>query len=274
MIGLIGGLNLFRDSKTVPVVKVDPAAKETVALPAPKESQGVEPETSAALPSTSTFPPTVVLPEITGKGAISSPDRPARKSENLIPKQSDKSSGSITIGATKRPDSSVTKPGEFNEHGNVNKPAPEHKPPFETVREPNIPSKKLSEPATDSHVASLKPPETLTPRIELKDLLIVTSKRELRVKERIMLTVKGRYSDGKETDVTSGVQWRSSDTSVASVNSRGELEALKEGKAQVTATYEGVASPSFTLNIKAGEESRKAEDSGEQIKDLRRRLLR
>jgi serine/threonine protein kinase len=275
VVGLIGGLKLFRDSTTAPVVKVDdPAAKETVALPAPTESQGAELEKSAALPSTSTFPPTVVLPEITAKGAISSPDRPARKSENLIPQQSNKSSGSTTIGATKRPDSSVTKPGEFNEHGKVSKPAPEHKPPFETVREPNIPIKGPSAPAPDSHVASLKPPETLTPRIELKNLLIITSKRELRVKERIMLTVKGRYSDGKETDVTTGVQWRSSDASVASVNSRGEIEAFKEGKAQITATYEGMASPGLVLNVRANEENQKAGESGEQIKDLRRRLLR
>ncbi len=274
-IGLIGGLKLFRDSTTAPVVKVDdPAAKDTVALRAPTESQGAEPEKSQALQSTSPSPPTVVLPETTEKGAISSPDRPARKSENLIPKQSEKSSGSAPIGAIKRPDSSVTKSGEFNEHGKVNKPAPEHKPPFETVREPNIPSKAPSPPSTDSRVASLKPPETLTPRIDLKDLLIVTSKRELKVKERIMLTVKGRYSDGKETDVTTGVQWRSSDASVASVNSRGEIEAFKEGTAQITATYEGKATPGLVLNVRANEETRKAEESGEQIKDLRRRLLR
>jgi hypothetical protein len=110
--------------------------------------------------------------------------------------------------------------------------------------------------------------------VELRDLSITANKRELKVKERVLLTVRGRYSDGKEMDIATGVQWRSSDTTVASVNSRGELEALKEGKAQISAMYEGVASTPYTFNIKPSEESQKTEAPTEQIKDLRRRLLR
>jgi uncharacterized protein YjdB len=88
------------------------------------------------------------------------------------------------------------------------------------------------------------------------------------------LTVKGQYSDGTEVNLKSGVQWKSSDPSVASVNTKGEIQALKEGSTRISATYQGVSSVPYTFNVKANEESRKAQESGGEIKDLRRRLLR
>jgi hypothetical protein len=110
--------------------------------------------------------------------------------------------------------------------------------------------------------------------VELKELSILSDKRELQVKERSALTLKGRYSDGREDTIRAGVQWMSSDASVARVNSNGEIEALKEGKTQISATYDGVVSRIYTFSIRGGEEPKKVEESGEQIKDLRRRLLR
>ena len=128
----------------------------------------------------------------------------------------------------------------------------------------------------DSQIASLRPGETPTPlsRAELKHLSIIVIKRDLKIEERMDLTVKGQYSDGTEVNLKSGVQWKSSDPSVASVNTKGEVQALKQGSTRISATYQGVSSGPYTFNVNADEESRKAQPSGEEIKDLRRRLLR
>jgi multidrug efflux pump subunit AcrA (membrane-fusion protein) len=128
----------------------------------------------------------------------------------------------------------------------------------------------------DSQIGSLRPGETPTPlsRAELKQLSIIVIKRDLKIEERLDLTVKGQYSDGTEVNLKSGVQWKSSDPSVASVNTKGEVQALKEGSTRISAIYQGVSSGPYTFNVKANEESRKAQESGGEIKDLRRRLLR
>ena len=136
--------------------------------------------------------------------------------------------------------------------------------------------RKGQESLADPQMASLRPPETPTPlpRVELKQLSIIAKKRDLSVAERMELTVKGQYSDGTEVNLKSGVQWKSSDPSVASVNSKGEIQALKEGNTQISATYQGVPSGAYTFNVKASQETRKPEESGGEIKDQRRRLLR
>jgi hypothetical protein len=99
-------------------------------------------------------------------------------------------------------------------------------------------------------------------------------KRDLKIEERVDLTVKGQYSDGSEVSLKSGVQWKSSDPSVASVNTKGEIQALKEGSTRISASYHGVSSGTYTFNVKANEEGSRPQESGGEIKDLRRRLLR
>jgi hypothetical protein len=144
---------------------------------------------------------------------------------------------------------------------------------LEPAKKPTAAVKKAQEPAADSQIASLRKPETPPPP-QLKDVSIIANRRELKVKERLLLTVKGKYTDGREIDIAGGIQWKTSDSSVAFVNSRGELEALKEGSAQISATYNGVGSGVYNFNVKASEEAPQKEESGEQIKDLRRRMLR
>jgi hypothetical protein len=140
-------------------------------------------------------------------------------------------------------------------------------------------SKKTREPSGQT-ITSLPQPETLipipapAPRVELRNLSIIAKKRDLSVPERVILIAKGKYSDGSEMDIRGGVEWKSSDASVASVSSRGEVQALKEGTTQISATYQGVLSSTYTFNVKAPEENLKGNDAGEQIKDIRRRLLR
>jgi hypothetical protein len=131
-------------------------------------------------------------------------------------------------------------------------------------------TEKLDVSPTD--LALLKP--SSVPQVELRKLSITATRWDLSVKEREILTIKGKLSDGSEIYIDTGVQWRSSNPGVASVNSRGEIQALKEGATQISATYQGVASDNYTMNVRASEEIRKPDSSGEQIKDLRRRLLR
>jgi predicted Ser/Thr protein kinase len=126
---------------------------------------------------------------------------------------------------------------------------------------------------------STKPPEipVKTPpssEVKLLSLAVVSDKKELNVNGRLLLTVKGKYSDGRENEILGGVRWESSDASVAVVNSRGEIEARKEGKAQITAKYSGLASPTYTFYVKAEPQPQKTENPQEGIQDIRRRLLR
>jgi hypothetical protein len=62
--------------------------------------------------------------------------------------------------------------------------------------------------------------------------------------------VKARYSDGNEKGVSGGVEWRSSDTSIASVDSRGELVALRPGKIAVVARWGGIESLAVDIVVK------------------------
>ncbi len=70
---------------------------------------------------------------------------------------------------------------------------------------------------------------------QLVALTVSAARREVKTQERLPLRVKARYSDGNEKGLASGVEWRSSDTSIAAVNSRGELMALRPGKIAVVA---------------------------------------
>ncbi|TMB73634.1 MAG: hypothetical protein E6J54_05800, partial [Deltaproteobacteria bacterium] len=123
---------------------------------------------------------------------------------------------------------------------------------------------------------SIKQPEVspASPETRLLSLAIVSSKRDINVQERVVLTVRGKYSDGKENEIGAGVRFESSDANVAVVNSRGELEGKKQGKAEVTARYADVVSGVYTFYVKGGAENQKADQSGEPLQDQRRRLLR
>jgi pullulanase len=117
-------------------------------------------------------------------------------------------------------------------------------------------------------VTPLPPPEN-----RLVSLAIISAKRDINVNERVLLTVKGKYSNGKENEIAAGVRFQSSDATVAAVNSRGEVEGKKEGKAEVTARYAGVVSGVYTFHVKGSPEKQK-EDQTERLQDERRRLLR
>jgi hypothetical protein len=81
-------------------------------------------------------------------------------------------------------------------------------------------------------------------------LTVSAVKREVRIQERLPLRVKAKYSDGKEKGLSSGVEWRTSDASVAVVDPRGELVALRPGKILVVARWGEIESLGFDIVVR------------------------
>ncbi len=117
-------------------------------------------------------------------------------------------------------------------------------------------------------VSRQTPTERATP-VNLVSLTVSGIPSELKVNDRVRLTVHGRYSDGKEVNNPGNVRWESSDPNIAGVNTRGELEGRAAGSAQITAKYEG-ASKSYGVTVKADS----PEEPGNTMKDILRRGLR
>ncbi|WP_299947489.1 Ig-like domain-containing protein, partial [uncultured Microbulbifer sp.] len=63
------------------------------------------------------------------------------------------------------------------------------------------------------------------------------------------LTAQGTFSDGTTADLTSSVAWTSSDTNIVTVDSSGELTAVNEGNATVSASQDGIVSNTATVTI-------------------------
>jgi hypothetical protein len=283
---LFGGLKIsgyFNSAPPEPAAKNEPIdSKQTEANTSQSQSRDFtreiiesKDENKVATPLSKPIEPTIDVPVAKAL--------PLREEIKPSVKGAEKPAARPTLAAVKKPDTPPIKELESRPHEKTVSAQPEPKPylppPAEVVtKNPDWPSKKAQELLPEPRTAALKPYDPPAPppvaRRELRDISIITNKRDLKIKERMTLSLKGRYSDGTETELGAGVQWKSSDSSIASVNSRGELEALKEGTAQISATYDGVASRPYAFTVKASEESRKPEDSGAQIKDLRRRLLR
>jgi TIR domain/Bacterial Ig-like domain (group 2) len=100
-------------------------------------------------------------------------------------------------------------------------------------------------------IAPAEKPVTKTPvATKLVALTVFSSNREIKIQERLLLRVKARYSDGNEKGLSSGVEWRSSDRSVATVDARGELLALRAGKIAVVARWGGIESLAVDIVVK------------------------
>ena len=91
----------------------------------------------------------------------------------------------------------------------------------------------------------------------------IQGKRELNIGEKTVLRVGGRFSDGSETAVTKNLDWQSSEDAVVAVSQDGQVEARKDGFADITVRYEGIASPPITLMVKG--ETRPAEADVAQV---------
>src|SRR5262249_1245809 len=78
----------------------------------------------------------------------------------------------------------------------------------------------------------------------------IQGKRQLNIGEKTVLRVRGRFSDGSETEVTKNLEWQSSDASVVAVSGSGQVEGRKDGFADITVRYEGIESPPLTLVVR------------------------
>jgi serine/threonine protein kinase len=126
------------------------------------------------------------------------------------------------------------------------------------------------QPPPTKETSSLPPPPPQP--VNLVSLVVTGIPSELKLNEYARLTVKGRYSNGKEVNNPNNIRWESTDPNVAGVNTRGELEARGAGSAQITAKYEGVASKTFVVTVKA--DKAQNPDTDKSIRDLMRRGLR
>jgi serine/threonine protein kinase len=79
--------------------------------------------------------------------------------------------------------------------------------------------------------------------------LTIQGERELKVGETAVLAAGGRYADGSETAVTKNLEWRSSNESVVTVGPSGEVQARKDGFADITVRSGGLVSSAFTLVV-------------------------
>ena len=94
-------------------------------------------------------------------------------------------------------------------------------------------------------------PAVETPAVvQLVALTVFASHREVRIQERLLLRVRARYSDGSEKGLSSSVEWRTSDRSVATIDPRGELRALRAGKIAVIARWGGMESLAIDIIVK------------------------
>ncbi|MGB9446067.1 MAG: Ig-like domain-containing protein [Candidatus Acidiferrum sp.] len=64
-------------------------------------------------------------------------------------------------------------------------------------------------------------------------------------------TATGTYSDGSTADVTSQVSWNSGTSSVATITAAGLVTAVAPGTSNISATLDGIASPSVQINVNA-----------------------
>ncbi len=109
---------------------------------------------------------------------------------------------------------------------------------------------RADKPVLPVTVPEEKPAVKIPAVAQLIALTVSAARREVRTQERLPLRVKARYSDGNEKGLSSGVEWRSSDTSIAAVNSRGELLALRPGRIAVVARWGGIESVALDIVVR------------------------
>jgi serine/threonine protein kinase len=96
----------------------------------------------------------------------------------------------------------------------------------------------------------VEPQPQALPAPRLVSLSIQAAHHQLSVNGRLALHARGKYSDGKESEVKT-VRWETSNSAVAGVNDRGEVVGQREGKVQVIARLGDVASEPVRLTVKS-----------------------
>jgi hypothetical protein len=99
-------------------------------------------------------------------------------------------------------------------------------------------------------VASARRAVQPLPEPTLIGLSVSAGRQDLFEKERIMLRVTGRYSDNNERLLSKGIEWQTSDRTIAAVDAGGELIALRPGRVEVVARTERLTSAPLVLSVR------------------------
>ncbi len=87
----------------------------------------------------------------------------------------------------------------------------------------------------------------------LSSLLITSPENSLNVNTSVQASAQATYTDASSQDVTGQVNWSSNAVSVASVDntagSKGQINALSVGNAQITASLNGVQSNNLPITV-------------------------
>jgi hypothetical protein len=89
------------------------------------------------------------------------------------------------------------------------------------------------------------------PAPKVVKLGIYAARQELRPEETLALSLRGRFSDGSEDEITNAIEWSNSNAQVAKVDAEGRVTALQSGTTEIIATYDGVSSSAWTLAVKS-----------------------
>ena len=76
-----------------------------------------------------------------------------------------------------------------------------------------------------------------------------SSPGELGIGGALEFTATSTYADGSTADITSQVTWASSDTTIATIDSRGVATGVAAGSTDITASLGGISSPAVTLTV-------------------------
>jgi hypothetical protein len=85
----------------------------------------------------------------------------------------------------------------------------------------------------------------------LTNLSVSADRKTIKTSETLKLSVKGRYSDGSQSEVSDGVEWVSTDMRVATVDEYGEVKALQTGTTNIIAKIGDVESSEWTLGVES-----------------------
>jgi len=88
------------------------------------------------------------------------------------------------------------------------------------------------------------------PLKKISMLDVRADKNEVEVGENIAFKASARSADGRVIEVINGLQWSSSDPSVAEIDSAGNLAAKRSGAVKILARVDEIFAPAITVTVK------------------------
>ena len=85
-------------------------------------------------------------------------------------------------------------------------------------------------------------PHTLTVAPRLESIVVTSEDTTMVIGQTMQFRAEGTYTDGNERDITSLVEWTSSEEEVATVDAAGLVTSIGKGSTKITATFDTVTS--------------------------------